>query len=284
MHPFSLPALLVALLSSFSPAVLFSVVHPVPHLQVPYTSYSPPIAHTTNMLDIQKRLDALELPVHDHSRLSFDATAFLSTYTPVELDASIFIGTALDAGEKSFSMVHYVATSAPLSAAVYPASSLLTVMLVLIALRMAVPRVCEDLEFRVRAFDVRRAAHRVFIVAFCLCRIVVAVDVALGRALVLAVLGAVDLVLAIDLAIERAAVRGYEELEEVHSADERRCRPDRARALTDTPATPPRTSTRDRTCSAPGHLVLVPAAPTAAGAAVWRVVRVVPPIAPIAPS
>ncbi|KAJ7499498.1 hypothetical protein FB451DRAFT_1429268 [Mycena latifolia] len=216
--------------------------------------------------------------------LSFDATAFLSTYTPVELDASIFIGTALDAGEKSFSMVHYVATSAPLSAAVYPASSLLTVMLVLIALRMAVPRVCEDLECRVRAFDVRRAARRAFVVAFCLCRFLVAVDAALGRALVLAVLGAVDLVLAIDLAIERAAVRGYEELEEVHSADERRCRPDRARVLTDTPATPPRTSTRDRTCSAPGHLVLVPAAPTAAGAAVWRVVRVVPPIAPIAPS
>ncbi|KAJ7499594.1 hypothetical protein FB451DRAFT_1205932 [Mycena latifolia] len=402
MHIFSIPALLVALVASFSPAVLFSIVNPVPGLRNQGSSFG---LHAT--------LDALEESI-DYRRQFFDTSAFqqasgLSSllHTPV-LDASSYLDTAFDPGYKSSCMHHSVVTCA-LSSAAYPAWSLLllpALVLVLSALHVYGPAVPDHL--RPYFLAVRRAVRRrvllavlnTTVIALSLCRLALAVDDAIGRAFVRALLSIAVLarwlwwpiqratvlavgnwpvmadrvqwivlpvkrvvvfavcngtlmaerlwrlvltlkraavlavgnvsvvgatfcqvilrikravihapiwagnlwktVLTADRALERAATLApiYAErlwwrvlaIGEVSkrtaAVDDRTAEESEAECIATCICRPPtayRPSRRLRPCSAPGHLVLVPAAPTPAGAAVWRIVCLPPPVMPVAP-
>ncbi|KAJ7499598.1 hypothetical protein FB451DRAFT_1358724 [Mycena latifolia] len=369
MHLFSVPALLVALVASFSPAVLFSIVHPIPGFLAASPSGAP--------------------PVHRGQQ----------SYTPV-VDASNYLGTTFDRGYEPSCLLDSMASCAP-SSAVYPAWSLIivtSVVLVLYALHVFGLAVAQRLW--PHFFAVRRAVRRGLlyavlnptIVACSLCRLALAGDEAIGRALVRALLSvavlarwlwcliqraafiAVDnwpvmadrstrlflavkgaailaagnasvvavtlwrvvlmvkrgavlyapilagnlwacslssrsmhsltsilqqLVLAVDQAVESAAIMAptiaeclwqrvlaigeVSERTVVHDYAAEESEAERMATCICRPPTAYRPSRRVRPCSAPAHLVLVPAAPTPAGAAVWRIICLAPPALPVPP-
>ncbi|KAJ7499573.1 hypothetical protein FB451DRAFT_1549154 [Mycena latifolia] len=200
MHLLSIPALLVALVASFSPAILFSIVHPTPGLQQPVPQVVPQCTEVSRF-DFRGMLDAVEGPIHNRGRHLFPskflAASTPKSYTPV-VDASNYLGTTFDRGYKPSCLLDSMASCAP-SSAVYPAWSLIivtSVVLVLYALHVFGLTIAQHLWphlLDVRRAVRRRVLHAVLnptVVLYCLCRLVFVVDEAIGRAFVRALLSA----------------------------------------------------------------------------------------------
>ncbi|KAJ7499575.1 hypothetical protein FB451DRAFT_1205903 [Mycena latifolia] len=212
MFPFCLSGLAVFVFTSFTPAMLYSLVYPVPRLHQPFTQ-SPEVL----TFELRAMLDALEGPIQNRGRLSLDSE-FLGMssqlpYTRV-LDVSKFLGTVIDPDDKSSCILHSIATCAP-SSAVYPAWSLLLfplVVLVLSALHVYGPAVADHLWPRVltiRRVIRRGVLHAVLnptVVIYCLWRLALAVDEATGRAFVRALLSVAVLARWLWWLVQHAAV------------------------------------------------------------------------------